>query len=191
MSEAPPRTTVAPTGTIGRYYRAGAAVAAVMVALALVGVGLSTANRPAALRYWVWLVPVYGLLSIVIAWLRSRQDRALGLGAVVRQVLHWLTIAAAVALDFWMSGTGEESAAAAGFDALLLLAVGCFLTGVHLDWLFAVVGALLALTLVCVVKADQYLWLAFVVGALVLVAIAMAGRLFTRSSNGSTTPAGL
>lgn len=165
-----------------RHWRVGAAVAAIMVALALLGVGLTTIDRPLARRYWMWLVPAYGLLCVVTAWLRSRQDAALGLGAVARQVLHWLAIGGAVELDFWMSGTGQEAGAASGFNALLLLAVGCFLAGVHLEWFFMLVGALLALTLASVVKADQYLWLLFVVGALILLVIAAVSRLFSEPS---------
>ena len=85
-----------------------------------------------------------------------------------------------MALDFWMSGTGEETGAAAGFDALLLLAVGCVLAGVHLDWHFGLVGGLLALTLVSVVKANQYLWLLLVVAALVLAVIGAVAHLARR-----------
>jgi len=69
-------------------------------------------------------------------------------------------------LDFLIRGTGEETATAAGLNALLLLALGCFLAGVHLDWLFALVGVLLMLALIVMTKADQYLWVIFVVGGL-------------------------
>src|SRR5262249_1853314 len=60
----------------------------------------------------------------------------------------------------------------AGFDALLLLAVGCFLAGVHLEAIFALVGVLLTATLFVLVKADQYLWILFAVGLAILAAIA-------------------
>lgn len=154
-----------------------------MVALALVGIGLTTVRRAEAQRYWVSLVPVYGLLCMVTAWLRSRHDASFGIGAVVRQALHWLGIGAAVALDFYVSGTGLETGVATGLNALLLLAVGCFLAGIHLEWLFTLVGLLLAGTLICVVKADQYLWLVLVVGALaLLVGFAVVRMLGRRSS---------
>ena len=122
-------TAVAPPATIGRRYKVGAAVAVLMIALALVGVGLTTTDRATARRYWMCLVPAYGVLCIVTAWFRSRQGAALGVGAVVHQMLHWLTITAAVGLDFWISGTGEQAGGAGGFNALLLLAVGCVLAG--------------------------------------------------------------
>lgn len=101
-------------------------MAAIMVGLVMVGLGLATASPSLAPRYWLWLVPVFGLLSVLTAWIGSPDSPRLGLRAVGRQLLHWLVIGGAVALDFWLRGTGEEAGVTAGFDALLLLAVGCF-----------------------------------------------------------------
>jgi hypothetical protein len=183
-SPSSPSAAPSTAGAIGRYWKIGAIVAAIMVALAVLGVGLTTVDRGLARRYWMWLVPAYGLLCVVTAWFRPRPDGAPVLGSVVRQVAHWLAINGAVALDFWITGTGEVAGAATGFNALLLLALGCVLGGVHGDWLFALVGALLVVTLVCIVKAEQYLWLLFVVGALALVAIIVAARLWARAAGG-------
>jgi hypothetical protein len=140
-----------------RHWRIGAIVAAIMVGLVMVGLGLATASPSLAPRYWLWLVPVFGLLSVLTAWIGSPDRPRLGLRAVGRQLLHWLVIGGAVVLDFWLRGTGEEAGVAAGFDALLLLAVGCFLAGVHLAAIFALVGILLTATLFVLVKADQLL----------------------------------
>ncbi len=167
--------------TLGRIWKTGAVVAVIMVVLALIGVGLITARSTKAREYWVVLVPVYGLLCIVTAWLRSRHDATFGLGMVGRQLLHWLGVGGAVALDFYVRGTGDETSIATGFNALLLLAVGCFLAGVHFEWLFMPVGLLLGLTLICAVKAQQYLWLILVIGVLALVIAFAVYRTFGRS----------
>jgi hypothetical protein len=143
-------------------------VAAVMLLLALVGVGLTTSDRDIASTYWVILVPVYGLLCVGTAWYHSGPGRTFSRIAVARQVLHWLGIGVALWLDFMLRRSGEETGVAAGLTALLILALGCFLAGVHLEWMFAVVGALLTLTLILVTKADQYLWLMFVLGGAAL-----------------------
>jgi hypothetical protein len=170
------------------------AVASVMVVLALVGIGLTTTDRAIAPKYWMSLVPVYGLLCIAFAWSRARHGEG-SPRMVVRQVLHWLAIAAALGLDFIIRRTGEETGVAAGFNALLLLALGCFLAGVHLEWLFTLVGLLLTATLLVAVRADQYLWLIAVVGVLVIAAMFWVMRRldkFGRRSAGSSqsTPVG-
>jgi hypothetical protein len=176
--------------SIHRSRTIAAAVTVSMVLLALVGVGLTTANSSFAVTYWVSLVPVYGILCVCTAWLRAgaegRRDRV----AVIRQGLHWLAIAIALGLVFFIRGTGEETAEAAGLNALLVLAMGCFLAGIHLERLFAVVGVFLTLTLVVVTKADQYLWLIFVVGGITITAILLLRWLMVsvvRKSAAATT----
>jgi len=149
--------------------------AVVMVLLALVGVGLTTASRPAAETYWISLVPVYGVLCIGTAWRRAWHVHGFDKGMVLRQVFHWLGVAGGLGLDFTLRRAGTQSGEAAGLNALLLLSLGCFLAGVHLDGLFAAVGVLLAATLVVVARAEQYLWLMFLAGAAVIV-LMVAGR---------------
>ena len=159
-----------------------ALVALVMIVLALFGVGLAAAKPLLARNYWVSLVPVYGLLCTAEAWRRSRRS---GERLVLRQILHWLGIAGAVALDFYIRGTGIETQVSSGLDALLLLALGCYLAGVHLDWTFIGVGLLLTLTLVIVAKATQHLWLLLVFGVLV-IAVGFAARRFWGPADTST-----
>lgn len=181
----PPRIETAPY-VIPRSWKVGMIVASLMVFLALLGVGLTTTNRAIAPKYWMCLVPVFGLLCVIAAWYRAKQGEARRV-AIVRQIIHWLAIAATLGLDFYIRGTGEETGVAAGYNALLLLALGCFLAGVHLEWLFALVGLLLTGTLIVVVKADQYLWLV-VVAAIVIVAVMFFAMRFMARRRFATHP---
>jgi hypothetical protein len=142
-----------------------------MVLLALLGVAITRASRAAAPVYWICLVPVYGAACIAVAWARGRQHGGIAWSAIGRQVLHWLGIAIALGLDFLVRSTGEESGAAAGLNALLLLALGCYLAGIHLEWVFSLVGLLLTVALVILAEAEEYVWLIFVVGAMILAVV--------------------
>ena len=103
------------------------------------------------------------------AWQRTGQLS----GTAARQILHWLSVGAAMALDFaFLQGTGEQTAAATGLSSLLILALGCVLAGIHLEWLFALVGVLLAAILIIVSLAQQYLTIAFLVAALAALVFA-------------------
>jgi hypothetical protein len=175
---------------VHRSWKIASAVAMIMVLLALFGVALSTASKAAASVYWISLVPLYGLLCVGTAWARSRHDAGIDRALVLRQVWHWLGIGVALGLDFFIRGTGEESALGAGLNALLLLAVGCYLAGVHFEWLFVPVGILLTLALVIVTKADQYLWLIFLVGALAIAALFGLKWLLGRGRAGKAGAAG-
>jgi hypothetical protein len=172
---------------VAHTWKVASMVGAVMVLLAMLGVGLSTTSSGAAAAYWIALVPIYGLLCLGIAWTRAKQEGGKAhRAAVVRQLLHWLGIGVALAVDFLVRGTGVETGTAAGLNALLLLALGCYLAGVHLEWIFALVGVLLTLALIVMAKSDQYLWLIFVVGGVAVAAMLglywLLGRVHSRPS---------
>jgi hypothetical protein len=184
VTAAPSNSSLPPANTwfpIHGSWKVATVVAVAMVLLALLGVGLTTASSAAAPAYWVALVPLYGVLCIWTAISRSRHADGIDSRAVVRQVFHWLGIGVALALDFLIRGTGEESGKGAGLNAVLLLALGCYLAGIHLEITFVPVGILLTLALIVAAKADQYLWLVFVVGALSIAAIFGLARLAGRA----------
>lgn len=178
--------TVPQTG--GRGSRSWALVTATAVAmalLALVGVGLAMSNSKASETYWIALVPVYGVLCVLTAWYRQGANRA----AVLRQLLHWAGIGVAVGLDFaYIRTAGLETGTAAGLNSLLLLALGCYLAGVHMEWLFILAGVLLTLILVVVAIGEQYLPFLFGVGVVVIVLMVLANWYF-RPRAAPTPPA--
>ena len=151
-------------------WRWGTVVAGIMIVLALIGVALTTTNSHHALTYWIWLVPVYGILCIGTAWRRGSEGIKRDTSLVIRQILHWLGIGMAMFLEFSIRSTGQETANASALNAVMLLALGCYLAGVHLEWSFALVGLLLTLIMYIIAKADQYQWIIFVSGGLLLVA---------------------
>ncbi len=147
------------SGNLSKY------MAIVMVLLAMVGAAVTLADATWSRTYWLTLVPIFGLMCIIAAWNDTRAlDRM-----VVRQILHWLSVGLAIMLDFnFLRGRGEQTAAATGLSSLLILALGCFLAGIHLDWLFAVVGLLLFLMLVIFSIAQEYLVVVFLAGILII-----------------------
>lgn len=154
-----------------RSWTVATVAAILMVLLAMTGVGLTTTAPATARIYWVFLVPVFGLICVLTAWLRSGPNRPVDRRAVLRQVFHWLGIALAVWIDFFILRIGEESRVAAGMNALMVLTLGCYLAGIHMEVLFLPVAVLLMLTLTLVGKIDQYQWLIFVVGGIALASV--------------------
>ncbi len=179
-----------PSFPVHRSWKVVLIVTAVMALLAMLGVGLSTAAGPrsgTAYVYWVCLVPLYGSLCVWSAYTRSGGGQGFRMAMAWRQVWHWLGVGIALGLDYMIRGTGEESGMGAGMVALLVLALGCYLAGVHVEWPFIVVGALLSLTLVVVAEAEQYLWLIFVAGVLSVLLMLGLARL-TRPARPEKVP---
>ena len=136
-------------------------MAGAMALLALVGTAVTVADAAWARSYWLALVPVYGVLCVLAAWHHTGRFT----GSVIRQILHWLSVAAVIALDFALLRRGEQAAAGAGLSSLLILALGCLLAGIHLEWLFALVGVLLLAIFAVVGLAHQYVTIAFLLAA--------------------------
>jgi hypothetical protein len=156
---------------MSRSWKIVSVVAVIMVLLALLGVALTNANSPWAPTYWMWLVPIYAVLCIGTAWARAWSDKNSRRIEVIRQLLHWLGIGVALFVEHLIRGTGEETTTATGLNELLLLGLGCYLAGVHLEWIFALVGLLLTVILLVIAKAEQYEWILFVVGGLAVAAL--------------------
>ncbi|MBO0765089.1 MAG: hypothetical protein J2P50_10940 [Hyphomicrobiaceae bacterium] len=135
-------------------------MAGLMALLALVGTAINLADASWARAYWLALVPVYGILCVIAAWQRTGQFT----GTVLHQVLHWLAVGAAIALDYAFLRRGE-SAQGGGLSSLLILALGSLLAGIHLEWLFGLVGLLLLAIFVFVSLAQQYVTVAFLIAA--------------------------
>jgi hypothetical protein len=144
------------------------ALAIVMMLLALVGAGAALANVGWAERYWLYLVPVFGAICTAAAWFHTRSfDRT-----VLRQVLHWLAVGVVIAIDFrYLNRSGEQPSGATGLSALLILALGCLLAGIHLEWTFALVGLLLLAIAIFVAVAQEYMALVLLVGVLLIAAV--------------------
>jgi len=136
-------------------------MAGLMALLALVGTGVTVADASWARTWWLSLVPIYGVLCVIAAWQRTGQLT----GTVIRQILHWLSVAAAIALDFSLLRRGEQASTGAGLSSLLILALGCLLAGIHLEWLFALVGLLLLAIFMVVSVAQQYVTIVFLAAA--------------------------
>jgi hypothetical protein len=167
-------------GSLYKSWRLASLVAGAMILLAMIGVGLTTTNSHYARHYWVWLVPVYGILCVGTAWSRGSKGLKNDFSLVVQQIMHWLGVGIAISLDFLIRSTGEETSTTSGLSALLILSLGCYLAGIHLEWLFALVGILLTITLIIVAKAEQYQWIIFVVGGLLLAGIFGWKRIMNR-----------
>src|SRR5262245_62440841 len=135
MSEQQTGPARVPLFSVARSWKVVVAVAIVMVLLAMLGVALTTTSRDFAPTYWMALVPVYGFLCIAVAWMRARHEGHAYRVLVFRQVFHWVGVGAALAIDFAIRTSGEETGQATGISALLILALGCFLAGVHLEGL--------------------------------------------------------
>jgi hypothetical protein len=149
---------------------------AVYVLWALVGlVGFALVDFRAAWvpLYWSIAGPAGFLVSAILGWRGARRTGQLTAAVGRRHLLHWGGMLAAIFLVILMPISGLVSHEALGPAILLILALGHFEAGVHLDRAFLWVGLLMGAGYVFVLFVAAYAWT--VVGVVVATALLIAG----------------
>jgi hypothetical protein len=143
----------------------------------LVGLFLSNYSSDRARYYWFMMFPIFGIACLAHELSSGRAYEIALWRIIARQVLHWLGPVVAVEIMFLQHGRGQMSTDAVALVIVLLLAVTCFLAGVHLDWSFYWVSAFLALAAVVGTEIETYIWLAVVL-LLLFLALALASAIY-------------
>lgn len=123
--------------------------------------------------YWSVAGPAGFVVSAVLGWRHARRMGQYSAGGGERHLLHWGGMLGAIALAVLMNINGLISQEALGPAILLILALGYFQAGVHIDRTFLWLGLLMAAGYVFVIFATAYAWT--VVGLILAVAFAAAG----------------
>lgn len=128
-----------------------------MLALALVGAGVSEVEEKGRFLwfYWFGVVLVYAGISVVRAWLKARRQAQPVWPMIRTEVLNWLGALIAIKIILLFEATGITDRGAASVYSLLVLAVCSYLAGVHFDWTFMLLGGILAVIAVALGFLDQ------------------------------------
>lgn len=154
-----------------QYWLLSTVTAIVMVLLSLLGIAITNAAKEYAQRYWLALGMIFGALCLFTAWNKARHTHSGDPYMVHKQLLHWFGLLGALCIDFLIPQSQTESGQSAGYNALLLLALACYLAGVHFEWRFILVGVLLTFTLYSAVEANKYAWMVVVVGIIAMIVL--------------------
>lgn len=156
-----------------------ALVAGVLALLVMIGLFLTNYSSHRARLYWSAMFPVFGLVSLWHATV-SRKFAEPPLPLVVKHALHWIVPILAVRIIFLELRWGQMDADSVALMTVLMLAVTCFLAGVHLDYNFLWVSAVLALASVFGTEIEGYLWVIAVLALMMAVVVAYVVVLMRR-----------
>ena len=150
-----------------------------LMALAVIGVGVTYFLPDKSYRYWVVMVPVFGIACTSIEWSRLRRQNSATWKTVRNQLYHWLGVLVSVYLVHMLLNIQQLTKQNAGLIVLLVLALGTFLAGIQLGWRLFVLGAFLWVILVVAAYLQSSLWVMILIG---LVIISLFIYLRSRSS---------
>ena len=150
-----------------------------LMALAVIGVGISYFRPDKSYRYWLAMDPVFGIACTSAEWSRLRRQN-LGTWKTVRnQLYHWFGVLVSVYLVHMLLNIQQLTKQNAGLIVLLVLALGTFLAGTQLGWRLFVLGAFLWIILVMAAYLQGSLWVMILIG---MVMISLFFYLRSRSS---------
>lgn len=145
-----------------------------MLAMAVVGIALSTLGAESLNFYWEIITPIYCCLCIASGW--SHVDPEDRIGLIWTQILHWLAFLVAMYLISAPQIRVVQGNTGAGIDQMATLALGTFVAGIHARaWRIALVGATLAAAIPALAWVQRSaLLLILVLGFIAVVALIWA-----------------
>jgi hypothetical protein len=138
--------------------------------LVMIGLFLTNVSHLHARYYWSAMFPIFGIVCLWHELAGSGGDPVPVWRRILRQVLHWLGPIVAVQIIFLQLARGQMDADSVALVTLVILAVTCFMAGVHMDRSFYWVSVALAFAAVIGTEVEAYLWM---LAAIAIVAVAI------------------
>jgi hypothetical protein len=136
--------------------------------LTLLGVAYTSYAKRPIVGYWELLALAMGILCVSTGW-RQVQHKEGRLRLLWTQTLHWLAFLVAMNLVLLTSMQSMLNADATGLAILMLLALGTFVAGVHIQaWEVCGLGAVMALSVPAIAWVEQSALILLLGGGVVL-----------------------
>jgi cation transport ATPase len=156
-----------PTNRFPRAFKIQQTVFLVLMVLSVVGVGITDLSPKNGHFYWLCMVAVVAIASIISGWKRC-QDRGEPTNAMLmEQLIHWGATLVAVLAVYVLLNTGSLDYENTGMVVLLVLAFATFLNGIHLGRGFYLAGFFLSVTFVVMAYVEQYIWVLALTGVVI------------------------
>jgi hypothetical protein len=154
----------------------------VLCVLVMVGLFLTNVNHLEARFYWSAMFPIFLLVSLWHELFGPSRHPGRLWKRILVQVLHWLGPIIAVRIIFLQLTRGQMDADAVALTTLVILAVTCFMAGVHMDRSFYWVSAVLAVAAVIGTEVEAYFWMLVAMAILAIAVTAFAAIALRRRS---------
>jgi len=141
--------------------------------LGVCGFGLAATPfwKQHTLAYWLWMMPCFGVISILLCLLSERHRHHIQRRKVLQhQVLQWFGTGAAVYLVFWLIKQNFLNVEAAGPTVTIIVALSIYSAGITFDWPQVIVALLLGAMAVGAVFLERIMLVATGLAVILLAA---------------------
>ncbi|HEY2932830.1 MAG TPA: hypothetical protein VGK99_13890 [Acidobacteriota bacterium] len=133
--------------------------------------------------YWMIAGPAGGVISAILGYREGQRLGQRDADIGIRHCLHWLGMMGAIALVVILGITGAVGQVNLGRIILVIVALGYFLAGIHLERPLMWIGLLMGTGYVAILFISGHTWT--VVGA--IIAISMVAAAFTGERQSGAT----
>jgi len=141
----------------------------VLLGCSFIGVAITNISPAMSHTYWVAMVPVFFIASLVTEWTHVRSGKYPWKTVVWNHSLQWLALLAAAQMVFVIQQIGRLNNETTGLILLLLFALSTFVAGIRMGWIFRLAGLFLAVGLLVLAYIERYLWVLIIIAVLILV----------------------
>jgi len=141
----------------------------VLLGASYIGVAITDMSPANSHRYWMLMVPLFFVASLVTEWPNIRNEKHLWKEVLLIQGLQWLALLMAVELVFLIQQVGRLNFETTALILLLEFALVTFIAGIRMGWLFRLTGIFLAISLLVLAYLERYLWILLLLAALLLI----------------------
>lgn len=138
------------------HVKARLVVCLILLLASAIGVLITDFVPHLAWVYWIYAIPTFCVICIILAWIVSRHHSVSGI-TVWHEILHWIGLLCAVYIVSLVVSSGIISYLIGGMFILILLALAMFLAGVHFDSMYIIIGIILGILAVVETLLVKYL----------------------------------
>lgn len=141
----------------------------VLLGCSFVGVAITNISPARSHTYWMAMVPVFFIASLITEWPHVRSGKSPWKMVLWNHSLQWLALLVAAQMVFVIQQIGRLNNETTGLILLLLFALSTFVAGIRMGWVFRLAGLFLAAGLLVLAYFERYLWVLILVAIIILV----------------------
>lgn len=141
----------------------------ILVVFTLAGVAVTNFSAPLAHNYWLAVVLVFAIASIISELRHAKKEDQDHKYKFTRQIIHWLGTLFTVLTVYVLLHTGRVNHEETSLVMLLIIALATFLAGIYAGWRFYLLGLFLLVSTIVAAYIEEYLWVLGGIGIVIVV----------------------
>jgi hypothetical protein len=170
--------------SIKRRFHIEEGILILLLTLSLIGTAVTDHALTDGFGYWLIMVVVFALFSIILGWLQSKHRDGDFQVIFREQFIHWSTSFLVIIGAFLVQKSDHIDSDSAALVILLILSLSTMLDGLRVGWRFSAIGLFLGISAVVAAHVKHFMWIEFTIAA-IIVSIIILVDIWSAKRSGS------